>query len=521
MTWIHPISATVEASADVLGGKGHGLVMLRRLGLPGPPGFVIGTGACRAFRRDGRFPDGLAGELAAAVRDLEAATGRRLGTGDRPLAVAVRSGGSVSMPGMMNTILNLGLTTEATAALVVETGDRRFALDSRLRFLSSFAAAVHGLAPENLAAEQREPKAEEREADTEEDRLAAAIRDVEEFLRNRGGDLPDDATRQLELAVGAVFASWDTPRAKTYRAVHDIPDDLGTAVTVQAMVFGNRDEHSGTGVAFSRNPNTGAREPFGDVVFGGQGEDVVSGRSATRPLPELAGREPAVWAGLRAALERIEQHYRDACYVEFTFEAGELFLLQVRSGGLVGRAAIRVAVELADEGVIGRREAVRRISPGQLGSARTPRMETTGATDILTRGLGAGPGVAAGRVATSTEQAVRMAAGGPVILVRPYTSPLDMRGLAAAAGVVTARGGPASHAAVVARAMGKPAVVGAADLTVDVDAGCVRAGDRTIGEGTLITIDGSSGEVAVGSPRTVTAAADPHLERLLDWAKEK
>ena len=207
MSWIHPLAGEDETAAEVIGGKAHGLAVLRRLGLPVPPGFVIGTGACRAFRRDGRFPDGLAGELAAAVRDLEAATGRRLGTGDRPLAVAVRSGGSVSMPGMMNTILNLGLTTEATAALAVETGDRRFALDSRLRFLSSFAAAVHGLAPENLAAEQREPKAEEREADTEEDRLAAAIRDVEEFLRNRGGDLPDDATRQLELAVGAVFAS--------------------------------------------------------------------------------------------------------------------------------------------------------------------------------------------------------------------------------------------------------------------------------------------------------------------------
>jgi pyruvate,orthophosphate dikinase len=434
MTWVHPLSADVAAPASVVGAKAYGLVLLRRLGLPVPPGFVIGTGACRAFLRTGRLPDGLAAELAAAVSDLDVAVRRRWGS-DRPPAVSVRSGAGVSMPGMMDTILGL------------EVGPQR-----------------------------------------------------------------------LEQAVEAVFASWDTPRARTYRELHDIPHDLGTAVTVQAMVYGDRDRHSGAGVAFSRNPNTGERAPFGDVLFGHRGDDVVSGRSTTRPLAELAGREPTVWAGLLDALRRIEDHDRDACSVEFTFEAGELWLLQVRPGELAGRAAVRVAVELADEGVIGRREAVRRVGQEDLRHACTPLIDTADALDVLAQGVGACPGVASGRLATTADAAVRLAATGPVILVRPHTSPLDMHGLAAAAGVVAVRGGPASHAAIVARAMGKPAVVGAAGLGVDTAS--VRAGGRTLPEGTLITIDGTAGQVVVGRPRVVTAPTDPHLHRLLDWAAE-
>jgi pyruvate, orthophosphate dikinase len=519
MSWIRPLSPEVEETAEVLGGKAHGLVVLQRLGLPVPPGFVITTEACRAFLRDGQLPDGLDVELAAAIADLEAATHRKLGGPQRPLAVSVRSGGSVSMPGMMSTVLNLGLTAEATAGLAAETGDPRFALDSRLRFLSSFAAAVVGLGPESLEGVERQIA--EPDAGSDEAGLADAIRGVEALIRQRGGEpVPDDATRQLERAVAAVFSSWDAPRARTYRRLHDIPRGLGTAVTVQAMVFGNRDTHSGTGVAFSRNPNTGEHAPFGEVLVGRQGEDVVSGRSLTRPLHELADREPTVWAGLLEALNRIEEHYRDACYLEFTFEAGELWALQVRPGRFVGGAAVRVAIDLADEGAIGRREALLRVSPQHLQHVRTPRIVTADEADILTRGLGASPGVAVGRVATTADSAARMAAEGSVILVRPATSPLDMHGLAAAAGVVTARGGPASHAAVVARAMGKPAVVGATDLTVDVAAASVRAGGRTLPEGTLIAIDGTGGEVVVGNPRTITATTDPHLHRLLEWADE-
>jgi pyruvate, orthophosphate dikinase len=477
MRWVHPLAPEVGEPAGVLGGKAHGLVVLRRLGLPVPPGFVIGTGACRAFRQKGRLPDGLDRELAAAVADLEVATGRRLGGPGRPLAVSVRSGGAVSMPGMMTTILNVGLTAEAADGLAAETGDRRFALDARRRLLSGFAAAT------------AEP-------------------------------VPDDAVGQLHLAVAAVLASWDTPRATTYRELHGIPHDLGTAVTVQAMVFGNRDEHSGTGVAFSRNPSTGEPVPFGEVLFGHQGDDVVSGRSLTRPLHELAGREPAVWAGLLEALRRVERRYRDACSLEFTFEAGELWLLQVRRGGLAGAAAVRVATDLADEGLIGRHEALLRVAPEQLRQLGTLRIADLEAADVLARGLGAGPGVAVGRLATTADTAARMAADGPVILVRPETSPLDLPGLAAAAGVVTARGGPASHAAVVARAMGKPAVVAVAGLTVDVAGASVRAGGRTLPEGTRVAIDGTGGVVVVGSPRLAPAAADPHLRRLLQWADE-
>jgi len=526
MIWIHPLSAEVEENARVLGGKAYGLIALKRLGLPVPPGFVIGTGAGRAFLRDGRLPDGLDAELAAAVAELETVTRRRLGGPERPLTVSVRSGGSVSMPGMLSTILNLGLTTEATKGLAAETGDPRFALDSRLRFLTGFASTALGLAPETLRrptdTQARDATGPRHPTDAWDaagmERLADAVAGVEALIRERAGaPVPEDAGRQLQLAVRAVFASWDTPRAKTYRELHDIPHDLGTAVTVQAMVFGNRDRHSGTGVAFSRDPNTGEQAPFGEVLFGGQGEEVVSGTSSTRPLTDLAGREPDVWTGLVRALNRIEEHYRDACYVEFTFEAGELWILQVRPAGLAGRAAVRVAVDLADEGVISRQEALLRISPHHLRHARTPRLA---ADDVLTRGLGACPGVATGAIATTADKAARMAADGPVILVRPHTSPLDMHGLAAAAGVLTASGGPASHAAVVARAMGKPAVVGVTDLTVDAAEGRVRMGARTYAEGTLITIDGTSGEVAAGTHRATTATSDPHLGRLLTWAGE-
>ncbi|BAL89338.1 putative pyruvate phosphate dikinase [Actinoplanes missouriensis 431] len=509
--WIQPVAAEVDADPAVLGGKGSGLVLMRRLGLPVPPAFVIGTAACRAFLRDGRFPDGLDEELAAAVTRLEADTGRRLGGPVRPLVVSVRSGGAVSMPGMMSTVLNLGLTTEATAALASETGDPRFAFDSRLRFLTSFGAAVAGLDADRL----------EAVAGGHGDRLDAAARAVEELIREKSASpVPDRAGEQLRAAVRAVFASWNTPRARTYRALHDIGHDAGTAVTVQAMVFGNRDGHSGTGVAYSRDPNTGERSPFGEVLIGRQGEDVVSGRSITDPLATLGEREPAVWARLTAALARLEGHYRDACYVEFTFESGRLWLLQVRPGRLVGRAAVRVAVDLVGEAVIDRGEALARVSPHHLRYTSTPRLAIGEGTDVLARGLGACPGVASGRVATTADRAARMAAAGPVILVRPYTSPADMHGLAAAAGVVTARGGPASHAAVVARSMGKPAVVGATALTVDEAGASVRVGGRTLAEGELVTIDGTGGEVVAGRAPVAAATTDASLHRLLAWADE-
>ncbi|MET9558106.1 pyruvate, phosphate dikinase [Streptomyces sp. NPDC006645] len=517
MRWIRTISAETGEGADTIGGKARGLVLLHRLGLRVPAAFVVTTDACRAFLSEGRLPDGLRAELATAVAGLERSTGRAFGGSRKPLAVSVRSGARVSMPGMMNTILNLGLTTGATAGLAVETGDGAFARNSRLRFLSSFAAAVPDVDMDT-----------DVDVDVDMD-TAAYVNPAVGLVREHGGrPVPDDAARQLEWAVEAVFSSWDTPRARTYRALNDIPHDLGTAVIVQAMVFGNRDGHSGTGVAFSRDPNTGEKVPYGEVLFGHQGEDLVAGRTTSRPLRELAEREPAVWRELFDALGRIEGHHRDACYVEFTFDSGVLWLLQVRPGRFVGGAAVRVATELVDEQVIGRDEALLRISPQHLPHVRTPRIAASGEVDILARGIGACPGAAVGRVATTPDGAVRMARDSPVILVRPETSPDDMHGLAAAAGIVTARGGPASHAAVVARAMSKPAVVGVTGLTVDTDTdtdtgtgtGSVTVGGRTVGEGTLVTIDGTSGEVALGSPRVVTDAADEHLRRLLGWADD-
>ncbi|WP_066369932.1 PEP/pyruvate-binding domain-containing protein [Herbidospora mongoliensis] len=418
MRWIHPL--TSGEPVEVIGGKAHGLVVLGRLGLPVPPGFVIGTDACRAYLRDGHLPEGLVEELSAALSDLPATR------------VSVRSGASVSMPGMMTTVL----------------------------------------------------------------------------------DLDTDPIGPLLNAVTEVFASWHTPRAKTYRDLHGISHDLGTAVSVQTMVHGDRDHHSGTGVAFTRDPTTGDPVPYGDVLFGRRGDAVVSGREHPRPLHDLADREPEVWAGLTHAMARVEAHYRDACYLEFTYESGRLWLLQVRPGRFTGAAAVRVATDLADDGVIAREESLLRVTEKDLQQVRTARIALP--ADVVARGLGACPGVATGSIATTSEAAVRMAADGPVILVRPETSPLDLRGIAAATGIVTARGGPASHAAVVARAMGKPAVVGTAGLIVA--AGSIRAGDRTLTEGAVITIDGTSGDVVAGEAAVTTSLAEAHVHRLLEWA---
>lgn len=445
MTWTYPLSARVGQAPELLGGKAHGLLTLRRLGLPVPAGFVVTTEACRAFLDEGRFPDGARTEIAAAVTALEAETGRRFGDPHDPLTVSVRSGAAVSMPGMMTTILNLGLPTT-----------------------------------------------------------------------DPGGE--EGRFEGLYRAISEVFSSWDTPRARTYRAVHGVPHDLGTAVTVQAMVLGDRDARSGSGVAFTHDPNTGEHVPFGEVLFGSQGDAVVSGAALTSPLRDLAHREPTVWADLVAALDSVAEHHRDACYVEFTYESGRLWMLQLRPARLVGAAAVRVAVDLAEAGVLSRAAALLRVSPQHLRHARTARAVLPDGRPPLARGVGACPGVAVGRVVTSADRAVSMAARGPVVLFRPETSPSDMRGLAASAGIVTARGGPASHAAVVARSMGTPAVVGVGDLTVGPDG--IRVGDRPVPEGVLVTVDGTGGELVLGRTRVASGEGSPQLGQLLEWADE-
>lgn len=330
-------------------------------------------------------------------------------------------------------------------------------------------------------------------------------------------DEPDEG---LGRALQAVFSSWNSPRARTYRELHGIPHDLGTAAIVQVMVYGDRDDHSGSGVVFSRDPNTGEHALFGEVLPGRPGDEVVSGRSDTWPLRDLAEHEPSVWANLTAAVDRAERHLRDVCYLEFTYESGRLWLLQFRPGRLTGAAALRVAVNLADEGLIERQEALLRITPRHLEQLQTTRVVLADDDIVLGHGVGACPGVVTGRVAVTSDSAVRQSPDGPVVLVRPETSPHDMRGLAVAAGVVTGRGGPACHAAVVARALGRPAVVGASQLSIDPVAGTMTAADRTIGDGTTITIDGTTGHIVLGEPRTITATADRHYDRLLAWADD-
>ncbi|MFE6306181.1 PEP/pyruvate-binding domain-containing protein [Nocardiopsis sp. NPDC057823] len=444
MRWVRPLDPAVADGPGDIGGKAHGLITLRRLGLPVPPGFVVTTGACRAFRRLGRLPDGLEAEVRTALAALERRTGRTLG-GTPALTVSVRSGAAVSMPGMMATVLGLG-------APPVGDGD--------------------------------------------------------------AGAGPDGARERLTAALVEVLGSWDAPRARTYRALHGIDGDAGTAVVVQAMADGDRDDRSASGVAFGRDPVDGSPGPAGDVLFRSRGDAVVSGRALPLPLTALAEREPRAWADLCDALERTQAHYRDACYLEFTVETGRLWLLQVRPAGFSGAAAVRTAVGLAERGVITRAEALARVATADLERARLPVLAE--GADLWTRGTPAGPGAVVGRIATDTASAVRMAARGPVVLVRPETSPADMAGLAAAAGVLTARGGAASHAAVVARALGRPAVVGAAGLHVE--PGRVRAGDRWAAEGDLLTLDGTTGRVALGERPTAPPPADSAVDTLLTWA---
>ena len=465
-----------EARA-LVGGKAANLgVMVHDLGLPVPPAFAITTATCRTFLADG-WPDGLDAELRARMAELEAAVGRGFGDAADPLLVSVRSGAPVSMPGMMDTILNLGLTEATTAGLARASGDDAFAWSCRERFVASFRDIV-GVA-----------------------------------------DVPDDPWVQLRLAIEAVFRSWDSDRAIAYRRKEGLPDDLGTAVTVQAMVFGNRGTTSATGVLFTRDPATGEPRRYGDILFDAQGEDVVAGTHRTESIDALDARLPTVAAELREAATRLERHYADLCDIEFTIERGRLWMLQVRVGKRSPQAALRIAVDMAEdpEFPLTRAEAVARVAPLL---ADPPTMATSRA-DVgppLATGLPASPGVASGEIATSADAAQAAAEAGRIpILVRADTSPDDVHGMARSAGILTARGGLASHAAVVARGWGIPAVVGADGL--EVRDGEVRIGERVLRAGEVITIDGATGEVFEGAVAGTTEVV-PEARTLLAWAEE-
>jgi pyruvate, orthophosphate dikinase len=508
---------------DLLGGKGANLAeMTSVLGLPVPPGFTISTDACRAALGGG-WPEALDAEVGRARRRLERAMGKQIGDAADPLLVSVRSGAKFSMPGMMDTVLNLGLNDRSVLGLADQTSDRRFAYDSYRRFVSMYARIVLDLPGEPFderfeAAKTRAGATSDSAVPTEE--LMALVEEYKGIVeRETGLPFPEDPDAQLRGAIEAVFRSWNGARARAYREREHIPHDLGTAVNVQAMVFGNRDERSGTGVGFTRDPATGAKGAYGDFLVNAQGEDVVAGIRNTEPLSALATRFPAVYRELMGIFDRLERHYRDMCDTEFTIEQGRLWMLQTRVGKRTGRAALRMAVEMTRERAIrlSRAEAVSRITEDHLESVLHPQFAPGATFEVLTRGLGASPGAAVGRAYFSADDAAAAASSGEaVILVRSETSPEDVHGMLASQGILTARGGLVSHAAVVARGWGKPAVVGAEALRLSDRS--VSVGGTTIGEGDWLSIDGTEGAVVVG--RVPLSQAEPSEEFLtiLSWA---
>ncbi|CAB1129613.1 Pyruvate, phosphate dikinase [Candidatus Hydrogenisulfobacillus filiaventi] len=510
-----------------LGGKGAGLAEMTRLGLPVPPGFTITTAACIRYQQTGDFPLGLLDQVWAALERLEARLGRRLGDARDPLLVSVRSGAPVSMPGMMDTVLNLGLNPAAVEGLARVTGDRRFAFDSYRRFIQMFGNVVlhieHDRFEQLLAARRLEAGAA-TDAAIPAPQLEALVADYLALVAERTGKaFPQDPFQQLVMAIRAVFDSWNNPRAVVYRKLRRIPDDLGTAVNVQAMVFGNRGPTSATGVLFTRNPNTGEPGLYGEYLTNAQGEDVVAGLRTPAPIGELAQELPAAYADLERAASALEAHYRDMQDVEFTIEEGRLWVLQTRTGKRTARAAVRIAVDLAREGVIDRAEAVRRQDPEQLRTLLYRQLDPAASLTVLATGLPASPGAAGGAVVFDADEAERRGnAGERVLLVRPETTPDDIHGIVAAQGVLTSHGGMTSHAAIVARGMGKPAVTGCEAVVIDLEARQFTvAGRPELGafrEGTFLTIDGASGRVILGEVPTVEPDLAPEFLTLLEWA---
>ncbi|HYI49794.1 MAG TPA: pyruvate, phosphate dikinase [Allosphingosinicella sp.] len=521
---------------DLLGGKGANLAEMAAIGLPVPPGFTIATPACALHDERGPgFRDALAAGVAEGIAHVEQVTGKRFGDAADPLLVSVRSGARVSMPGMMDTVLNLGLNDATVRGLAAASGDARFAWDSYRRFIQMYADVVLGLdhgAFEEALEIAKEDKGVHLDTELEAadwERLTARYHELVEELWDK--PFPQDVHDQLWGAIGAVFGSWQSERARTYRRIHHIPGDWGTAVNVQAMVFGNMGETSATGVAFTRDPSTGERAHYGEYLINAQGEDVVAGirtpQYLTRGARERAGAKapsmeetmPEVFAQLARVFDLLERHYRDMQDIEFTVERGSLWMLQTRSGKRTGKAALRIAVDMAEEGLITRDEAVLRIDPAALDQLLHPTLDPKADRKVIAKGLPASPGAAGGKAVFDADTAEKWAAAGEkVILVRTETSPEDIHGMHAAQGIVTARGGMTSHAAVVARGMGRPCVSGAGMLAIDHKARRMRVGGHVIEEGEIITIDGASGEVMLGAVPTVQPELVGDFGTLMAWA---
>jgi len=505
--YVYDFDEPADGGRELLGGKGIGLAEMTQLGVPVPAGFTITTDACRAYMREGGLPAGLEDETAD------------------PLLVSVRSGAAVSMPGMLDTILNLGLNDDALAGLAGTTGNTRFARDSYRRLIQMYGEVVDGIDGhrfEQALTDLKRERGVQQDVDLTAEDLAGLLATYKDIYRQETGDeFPQDPREQLRRAVLAVFQSWQNPRAQVYRRTYDIPDDIGTAVNIVQMVFGNKGDRSATGVCFTRDPSTGETGLYGEYLVNAQGEDVVSGVRTPQPIEEMRARLPEAFDQLLETMTRLEQHYRDIQDIEFTIEEDHLYLLQTRSAKRTAAAALKAAVEMTAEGLISRDEAIARIDPGQLDQLLHPMIDPKAELEVAARGLNASPGAACGAVVLDADTAAeRGKAGESVILVRWETTPDDIHGLIQSKGVLTAHGGMTSHAAVVARGMGKPCVAGCEGLEIDIDARTLRIGGHDLREGDTITIDGGTGRVIIGAVALVPPQINEDFETVLTWADE-
>ena len=524
--YVYGFDEPSDGGKELLGGKGVGLAEMTSLGVPVPAGFTITTDACRAYWKEGKqLPSGLEDEVAAHIARLEEGTGKRFGDESDPLLVSVRSGAAVSMPGMMDTILNLGLNDVAVEGLARSTGNDRFAFDSYRRLIQMFGEVVDGIDGhrfEQQLADVKHAKGVQQDTDLDADDLrglAGVFKAI--YQEETGGEFPQDARDQLTRAVRAVFESWDTPRAQVYRRAHAIPDDIGTAVNVVQMVFGNKGQTSGTGVCFTRDPSTGEQGLYGEFLENAQGEDVVAGIRTPQPVEAMKVHLSEAFDQLIETMALLERHYRDMQDIEFTVEDGKLFLLQTRAAKRTAAAALKAAVSMVDEGLITREEGVVRIDPASLDQLLHPMIDPNASLNAAAKGLNASPGAACGAIVFDADTAEERAkAGEPVILVRWETTPDDIHGMIAAQGILTVHGGMTSHAAVVARGMGKPCVASAEGVTIDMAAKTAQIGDSAVKEGDVITIDGGTGRVYIGAVELVPPQINEDFETVLTWADE-
>jgi pyruvate,orthophosphate dikinase len=510
---------------NLLGGKGANLAQMVQYGLPVPQGFILTTHACLEYGKDEKFLDGIWGDVVAAMNALEKETGKTFGSGDNPLLVSVRSGAPVSMPGMMDTVLNLGLNDESVESLARASSDRRFAFDSYRRFIQMYGNVVHGVngdAFEEVLEHAKKTLGVTFDNEIPEKDLVEVVAKFKEiFKKSAGFDFPSDPWQQLRNAVVAVFRSWGNPRAVTYRKLHKIPDTYGTAVNIVSMVYGNLGDDCGTGVCFTRNPSDGTKELYGEFLVNAQGEDVVAGIRTPLPIAQLKDAMPAIYDELFEITTNLEKAYKDMQDIEFTIERNKLYILQTRNGKRSAGAAVKIAVDMVNEGLIDKKTAVGRVSPEQVEMLLHRQVDPKAENEVLAKGLPASPGAGVGIVCFDADDAVELAKSGKkVILARPETCPDDIHGLFAAEAIVTSRGGMTSHAAVVARGLGKPCVSGCEDILIDLNKETISKGDRVVRKGDTITVDGSTGRVLIGGAPLKEASFSEDFKTVLSWSDE-